>query len=225
MAPRAYQALEEAEIITGYKTYLELVEPLTAGKAVVSSGMTREVERCTQAVRWAAEGKRVAMVCGGDPGVYSMAGLVYEMAAGCGIEIEVVPGITAATAAAAVLGAPLMHDFAVISLSDLLTPWETIAGRLRAAAQADFVIVLYNPKSKGREKQIIQAREIIAGHRSPKTPVGIVRCALRGNAETTITVLEDVLNHHIDMFTTVIIGNSQTRIIDGKMVTPRGYGE
>lgn len=223
LVPRAREALNQAEIVTGFHTYLKLVEPLLTGKAVIPSGMTREVERCRQAVEWAAAGKRVAMVCGGDPGVYSMAGLLYETAAGRGIEIEVIPGVTAATAAASLLGAPLMHDFAVISLSDLLTPWEVIANRLRAAGQGDFVVVLYNPKSRGRTRQIELAQEILLSYREPDTPVGIVRCALRGDSEVTVTTLEKMLESPVDMFSTVIIGNSRTTVLDGKMVTPRGY--
>ena len=192
--------------------------------------MRQEVERCSQAVGLAAEGERVAVICSGDPGIYAMAGLVFEISRGQGsgsagqdIQIEVIPGIPAFSASAARLGAPLMHDFASISLSDLLTPWEVIEKRLEAAASADFVIVIYNPKSKGRQEQIKKARDIILKSRSGETPVGIVRSAMRDNESVTITDLENMPDNEIDMQSMVIIGNSQTFVWQDWMVTPRGY--
>ncbi len=222
LTPRAQAALDEAQVIIGYKTYLGFIKDLLGDKQVIGSGMRKEIDRARQAVQLARQGQVVAVVSSGDPGVYGMAGIILELAADS-VPVEVVPGVTAATSAAAVLGAPLMHDFAVISLSDLLTPWETIARRLQAAAQADFIIVLYNPKSKGRETQIARARDIILAHRHPQTPVGIVRNAKRGGEQKVLAILGNMLNEDIDMFSTVVIGNSQTRIEHGYMVTPRGY--
>ena len=189
--------------------------------------MTREVERCNHAIDSVLKGKSVALVSSGDPGVYGMAGLVLEImerrkVIDC-IEFEVIPGITSATAAAACLGAPLMHDFVVISLSDLLTPWEIIKKRVEFAAGADFVIVLYNPASKKRTDQIVEVRKIILEHRSQQTPVGIVRNVSREGEEKVITDLDHMLENRIDMFTTIVIGNSQTTVIGKYMVTPRGY--
>lgn len=220
----ARRVLEQAEVIVGYRTYLDLIPELLDGKTVVGSAMTQEVERCEAALAQARSGRRVAVVSSGDPGVYGMAGLILQLAEADGdVPVEIVPGVTAATAAAAVLGAPLMHDFAVLSLSDLLTPWEVIEKRLWAAAQGDFVVVLYNPKSRKRTTQIERAREIMLHHRPPRTPVGIVRNARREGEQAVTTTLEDMLRHPIDMLTTVIIGNSQTFIKGGRMVTPRGY--
>src|SRR6266571_871458 len=197
MTFEAREAIESADVVVGYATYLELIEPLLIGKEVVSSGMMREVERCREALAIAAAGKTVALVSSGDAGVYGMAGLVLELATHVGAhgmrpsflakpEIVIVPGVSAVQAAAAVLGAPLMHDFAVISLSDLLTPWQTIRQRLAAAAAADFVVALYNPRSKGRVTQIEEAREILMDSRPPQTPVGIVRNACRAGEEKVV---------------------------------------
>ncbi len=186
------------------------------------------MERCSKAVELAASGKKIAVVCSGDPGIYAMAGLVFEIVraqtADSTPEIEVIPGIPALNASASRLGAPLMHDFASISLSDLLTPWEVIEKRLGAAAEADFVIVIYNPKSKGRPEHIKKARDIILKSRPADTPVGIVRAAMRDEEEITVTDLGNMLDYTIDMQSTVIIGNSQTFVWRDKMVTPRGYG-
>lgn len=227
MSPRARQALEEAEVVVGYRTYLKLVEEMIGEKEVISTGMTREIERCFLAARRAASGQKVALVSGGDPGIYGMAGLVLEIIEREGLfpqlEVEVVPGITSASAAAALLGAPLMHDFAVISLSDLLTPWLLIEKRLELAAAGDFVVVLYNPASHRRTEQIRRAREILLKYKSTRTPVGIVRNAYREGQEVIITDLENLLNHSIDMLCTVIVGNSQTRLANGFLITPRGY--
>ncbi|GFN23776.1 precorrin-3B C(17)-methyltransferase [Thermanaeromonas sp. C210] len=227
MTYRARQALEQAEVIVGYRTYVDLITSMTEGKEVVVTGMTGEVERCREAVERAAAGARVAVVSSGDPGVYGMAGLLLEILAthprGQGIKVDVVPGVTAATAAAAALGAPLMHDFAVISLSDRLTHWEVIAARLEHAAAADFVLVLYNPRSHGRPDHLRRARDIILRFRHPATPVGVVRNAGREGEEAWIRDLATFLDLPVDMVSTVIIGNSQTRVLDGRLVTPRGY--
>lgn len=226
MTYEAREALESATAIVGYKTYLDLITPLLAGKEVVSSGMLKEVERCNQALAIACSGKVVALVSSGDAGVYGMAGLALELAENLPLppEIIIIPGVSAVQAAAAVLGAPLMHDFAVISLSDLLTPWATIQRRLQAAAAADFVIALYNPKSKGRTAQIEAARNIVMALRTAATPVGIVRNACRDGETMVVTTLEQMLQYEIDMFSIVIIGNAATYVDQkGRMVTPRGY--
>ncbi len=222
LTPQALEAINYADVVIGYKTYLELVEDLLEGKDVISTGMRKETDRAKAALSLAKEGKVVALVSSGDPGVYGMAGITLELA-GEDVEVEIIPGVTAATAVAAALGAPLMHDFAVISLSDLLTPWVKIMTRLEAAGLGDYVVVLYNPRSKGRQTQIEAAREILLWHKSPDTPVGIVRRAKRGKEEVVLTTLGDMLKEEIDMLTTVVIGNSQTRVENGRMLTPRGY--
>jgi adenosylcobyric acid synthase len=233
MTFEARQAIERAEVVVGYKTYLDFIEQLLDGKEVVSSGMMREVERCSQALAIAASGKDVALVSSGDAGIYGMAGLALELAEEAqkdpaspvdGVEVVVVPGVSAVQAAASVLGAPLMHDFAVISLSDLMTPLSTIRRRLHAAAAADFVVALYNPRSKGRVTQIEEAAAIMIAARGADVPVGIVRNACRDGEEKIVTTLGQMLSHSIDMFSIVIIGNSSTRISgDGRILTPRGY--
>lgn len=225
MTPAAGEALAAAEVIVGYQTYLDLIPEFLAGKEVIASQMMKEVDRCRKALDLAAEGKTVALVSGGDPGIYAMAGLVFEMAKeqGYSMPIEVIAGIAALNACAARLGAPLMHDFAAISLSDLLTPWEKIERRLEAAASADFVVAIYNPKSKKRAEHIVKAREIFLAHRAPETPVGIVTAATRENERIVLTTLEKMLENEIDMQTTIIIGNSTTFAWQGFMVTPRGY--
>ncbi|MFA7383898.1 MAG: precorrin-3B C(17)-methyltransferase [Desulfurivibrionaceae bacterium] len=225
MTPAAGEALAAAEVIVGYQTYLDLIPEFLAGKEVIASQMMKEVDRCRKALELAGEGRIVALVSGGDPGIYAMAGLVFEMAReqGGAVEIEVIAGIAALNACAARLGAPLMHDFAAISLSDLLTPWEKIEKRLEAAAAADFVVVIYNPKSKKRAEHIVKAREILLAHRAPETPVGIVTAATRENERIVLTTLEKMLASEIDMQTTIIVGNSMTFAWQGFMVTPRGY--
>ena len=225
MTPAAGEALGAAEVIVGYQTYLDLIPEFLVGKEVIASQMMKEVDRCRKALDLAAEGKKVALVSGGDPGIYAMAGLVFEMAReqSVTVEIEVIAGIAALNACAARLGAPLMHDFAAISLSDLLTPWEKIEQRLEAAASADFVVVIYNPKSKKRAEHIVKAREILLAHRAPETPVGIVTAATRENERIVLTTLGKMLESEIDMQTTIIVGNSMTFAWQGVMVTPRGY--
>ncbi|MDH4331740.1 MAG: precorrin-3B C(17)-methyltransferase [Desulfobulbaceae bacterium] len=225
MTPAAGEALGAAEVIVGYQTYLDLIPEFLVGKEVIASQMMKEVDRCRKALDLAAEGKKVALVSGGDPGIYAMAGLVFEMAReqGSSVDIEVIAGIAAINACAARLGAPLMHDFAAVSLSDLLTPWEKIEKRLEAAASADFVLAIYNPKSKKRAEHIVRAREILLAHRAPETPVGIVTAATRENERIVLTTLGKMLESEIDMQTTIIVGNSMTFAWQGFMVTPRGY--
>lgn len=226
MTLEAKQEIENAEVIIGYKTYVKLIHPIIKSDVeVISGNMGQEVDRARTAIQKAQENKRVAVVSSGDAGVYGMAGVVLEVAAHekVDVPIEVVPGVTAATAAAATLGAPLVGDFAAISLSDILTPWSLIEKRLRAAAESDFVVVLYNPQSKGRRKPLAKAHKILLEYRDPKTPVGIVKKAKREEEKATVTSLRDMLEFEIDMATTLIIGNSATYTIDGKMVTPRGY--
>ena len=221
---RAYDAIREADLVVGYTAYIDLIRENFPDKEMCSTGMRKEVDRCRLAVEKALEGKNVAMVCSGDSGVYGMAGLIYEVAQEYDpIEIEVVPGITAACGGAAVLGAPLTHDFAVISLSDLLTPWEKIEKRLSAAAQADFVICLYNPSSKSRPDYLRRACDILLREKAPDTVCGTVRNSGREGEEGQLLTLAQLRDTQVDMFTTVFIGNSQTKVLSGKMVTPRGY--
>lgn len=222
---RARAALEACDLIVGYTAYIDLVRADFPQKETLSTGMRREVDRCRAAVEAARTGKDVAVVCSGDSGVYGMAGLIYEVAQEYDpIEIEVVPGITAACGGAAVLGAPLTHDFAVISLSDLLTPWEKIEKRLEAAAAADFVICLYNPRSHSRADYLQRACDILLRQKSPDTVCGFVQNIGReGERAVTLSLQELRDNTEVDMFTTVFIGNEETTLIGGKMVTPRGY--
>ncbi len=225
ISPRALNAIKASECIVGYKVYLNLIRDLIGQKQTIQSGMRKEEERCTAAFEEAYQGKVVSIVSSGDPGVYGMAGLILEIASKSPVKIpiEIIPGITAASAAASLLGAPLAHDHAVISLSDLLTPWEVIEKRLKLAAEGDFAIVLYNPKSTQRTWQIEKARETFLNHKPPDTPVGIVRNARREEESITITTLGQMLEHHIDMTTIVIIGNSETFVFNSLMVTRRGY--
>ena len=223
MTEAARAALEQAEVLCGYTVYLDLVKEQFPEKETYTTPMTRELERCQWAVNRAAQGKIVAMLCSGDAGVYGMAGPVLELAEGKNVEIEVVPGVTAAISGAAVLGAPLMHDFCVISLSDLLTPWETIARRLRCAAAGDFSIVLYNPRSKKRPEQLRRACQILLEEKSPDTVCGWVRNIGRAGQTHGVVTLGELGRMELDMFTTVFIGASSTKVIDGRMVTPRGY--
>lgn len=226
---RAIDALQQSEYIIGYKTYVELIAHLVTAKSIVSTGMTEEVSRAQEAVRQAELGNIVSVISSGDAGVYGMAGLVYEVLIEMGwkqetgIEVEVVPGISAINSCASLLGAPVMHDSCTISLSDHLTPWTVIEKRIEAAAMADFVIALYNPKSGRRTRQIVEAQRILLQYRSPSTPVGLVKSAYRDKQQIVMTTLAEMLNHEIGMLTTVIIGNSSTFYYDNKMITPRGY--
>lgn len=224
MTPRALTAMEQSDMIAGYTTYIDLVRPLIGDKEILQTPMKQEMDRCIRARDAALSGKTVSMICSGDAGVYGMAGLMHEVSAEYPeLEIEVIPGITAACGGAAVLGAPLIHDFAVISLSDLLTPWEKIEKRLDLAAQADFCICLYNPSSRKRADYLQKACDIMLNSKSPETPCGIVRNIGRDGEQGEIYTLAQLRDVQVDMFTTVFIGNSQTRVIHGKLVTPRGY--
>ncbi|MDM5358552.1 precorrin-3B C17-methyltransferase [Peribacillus sp. B2I2] len=226
---RAVEALQESDYIIGYKTYVELIQGLLTDQTIISTGMTEEVSRAQEAVKQAELGKKVAVISSGDAGVYGMAGLVYEVLIEkgwkeeTGVGIEVIPGISAINSCASLLGAPVMHDSCTISLSDHLTPWDLIAKRVEAAAMADFVIALYNPRSGRRTRQIVETQKILLRYRSPDTPVGLVKSAYRDRQDIVITNLKDMLNHDIGMLTTVIIGNSSTFLYDDKIITPRGY--
>lgn len=224
MTMRAANALQSCDVIVGYTVYVDLVKEHFAGKEFLTTPMRKEVERCVLAFEEAKKGKTVAMICSGDAGVYGMSGLMLEIGEDYpGIEVEVIPGVTAATGGAAVLGAPLIHDFALISLSDLLTPWDKIEKRLVLASEADFVICLYNPSSKKRHDYLQKACDLMMKHKSPQTVCGIVMNIGRDGEEMQVMTLEKLRDMQVDMFTTVFIGNSQTKEIGGKMVTPRGY--
>ncbi len=225
MTIEAASVIENADLIVGYTTYVNLLKEEFPEKEYLTTPMRKEVERCRIAVEKAMEGNTVAMVSSGDSGIYGMAGVVMEVAEEMNADVEVIPvaGVTAASAAAAVLGAPLMHDFSIISLSDLMTPLEKIYKRVSCAAEGDFVICLYNPKSNKRVEYLENAAERIMKFRSEDTPVGIVRNAGRDNMESWLTTLGELKNEPVDMFCVVLIGNSQTYVKNGKMITPRGY--
>jgi precorrin-3B C17-methyltransferase len=222
---RAREAIESSDLIVGYTAYIALIRDAFPHKEMVSTGMKKEVDRCRLAVEAAVSGKTTAVVCSGDSGIYGMAGLIYEVAQDYPpIDIEVVPGITAACGGAAVLGAPLTHDFAVISLSDLLTPWEKIERRLRAAAESDFVICLYNPRSRSRADVLRRACDILLAAKGGDTPCGYVKNIGREGQTSVVLSLSQLRDcEDVDMFTTVFIGNEQTKLLNGKLVTPRGY--
>ena len=224
MTGAATAALEKSDVIVGYTVYIELIKDHFPGKSFLTTPMRKEVDRCVMAFDEAIKGQTVSMICSGDAGVYGMAGLMYEVGANYPeVELEIVPGVTAATGGAAVLGAPLIHDFCLISLSDLLTPWEKIEKRLLLAAQADFVICLYNPSSHKRHDYLKKACELVLQHKSPDTWCGTVKNIGREGETSQIMTLGELKDSQVDMFKTVFIGNSQTRNINGKMVTPRGY--
>ena len=243
LTKRAIEVLTAVDVIAGYSTYIELIRPLIDGKTIISTGMTQEVKRVEAAIEQAQNAKSCAIVSSGDPGIYAMAGLVFETCklkniaiaspfsdidrreAGAVLVVEVVPGIPALSAGASLLGAPLTHDFAVISLSDLLTPWEIIEQRLEAAARADFVVVLYNPKSKKRTWQLERAQKIMLRYRDSQTPVGIVVSAMRDNQQVRIVALKDLHREYVDMQTTVFIGSSASSHYLDFMITPRGYAK
>ena len=224
MTFRAYEAMEKSDVIVGYKTYTDLVKEYYPDKEIVSSSMMKEVDRCTDVLKMAKAGKNVALISSGDAGVYGMAGIMLEIADDK-IEVEVIPGVTATNAAAAITGAPVMHDYVTISLSNLLTDWELIKKRLELAAQGDFVVSIYNPKSRGRVTQIEEAQKIMLKYKPKMTPVAIVRNARRENEEYVVTTLEEMTKNEIDMLTIVIIGNSNTYVKNGKIITPRGYSK
>lgn len=227
MTPQAREAILAADRVVGYLTYLDLIADLIEGKETVGTAMMQEVDRCQQAVDLAVAGHRVVVVSSGDSGIYGMAGLVLELAnkvdAAKRPSVEIIPGLSAVNVAASVLGAPLMHDFAVISLSDLMTPWDLIKKRASLCAEGDMVIALYNPRSKKRVTHLDEVRELVLQHRDPKTPVGIVQKAGRAGQHMVISDLENFTKEEVDMQTLVIIGNSQTYVENGRMITPRGY--
>ncbi|MCG5532088.1 precorrin-3B C(17)-methyltransferase [Halorhodospira sp. 9621] len=230
MTARAREAIAEAEVVIGYQTYLKLIPELLEGKTVIGKAMTEELDRVEAAWQAARAGQVVALVSSGDPGVYGMAGPTYEFLlqqgwqGGAGeVQVEVVPGTSALSSCAALVGAPLTHDFCTISLSDLLTPWPVIARRLEAAGRGDFVTVLYNPASKRRQAHIARAQEILLRYRDPKTPVAVVRSAYRERQQVQHLPLEQLHQAEPSMLSTVIIGNRSTRFEHGRMVTPRGY--
>ncbi|MCA6221877.1 precorrin-3B C(17)-methyltransferase [Photorhabdus antumapuensis] len=225
MTQDAIAAIREAEIIVGYKTYTHLVKHLTMDKEVIKTGMCKEIERCQKAIDLALSGRKVALISSGDAGIYGMAGLVLELVCQqqCDLEVKLVAGITASIAAASLLGAPLMHDFCHISLSDLLTPWPMIEKRIIAAAQADFVICFYNPRSRGREGHLAKAFELMRPWKAAQTPVGVVKAAGRKKQDKWITTFGEMDFSPVDMTSLVIVGNQTTYCRDGLMITPRGY--
>ena len=224
MTEEAICAIEKSDVICGYTVYADLITSMFPEKETFTTPMKKEIDRCKWALETAQSGKTVAMVCSGDSGVYGMAGLLLQLLHSYkDVEVEVVPGITAAISGAAVLGAPVGHDFCVISLSDLLTPWDLIVKRLELAAEGDFITCLYNPRSKKRIEHLTTACNIMLKHRSEDTVCGWVKNIGREGEEYRICTLKELDNEPIDMFTTVFIGSSQTKLVDGKMVTPRGY--
>ncbi|MEJ5299970.1 MAG: precorrin-3B C(17)-methyltransferase [Thermodesulforhabdaceae bacterium] len=238
MIPEAMDALKSADIIVGYKTYISLIRHLFPSKTFISKGMRQEVERCRIAIEKALEGKDVALVSSGDAGIYGMAGLVLELCKESGIlaaresinkencksiEVRIIPGVSALNAASSILGAPIMHDFASISLSDHLTPWELIEKRINLASEGDFIIVLYNPRSATRPHLLEKAISVIKTHRSPETPVGIIWRAMREGQKSLVCSLDTIPIEDVDMHSVIIVGNSQTYVWNGWMITPRGY--
>lgn len=225
LTAQAQSALEEAEVLCGYPVYLDLVRPYYPEKEYYATGMTKELDRCRWALETAHSGRTVALVCSGDAGVYGMASPLLELAEGCpDVTVEVVPGLTAALSGGAVLGAPLAHDFCVLSLSDRLTPWEVIEKRLAAAAMGDFCMAVYNPSSKGRPDYLARAvRTLLQNGKAPDTVCGLVRNIGREGQSAQVLTLAQLEQTPVNMFTTVYIGNRNTRVLQGRMVTPRGY--
>lgn len=227
----AKRAIDQSDTIVGYETYVNLVADLIDGKDVYRYAMTQEVERARQCIDLAKSGKTVSLVSSGDPGIYGMAGLIYETLAEQGWEptgnpqVEIIPGVSALNSCASIIGSPLMTDFAVISMSDLLVPWEVIVQRAEAAARGDFVIVIYNPASKKRIHQLQDTRQILLKYRKPTTPVAIIRGAYRESQSVVLTDLDNMENHadKLGMISTVIIGNSSTYTYKDLMINPRGY--
>jgi precorrin-3B C17-methyltransferase len=227
--PAALEAIAQAQVVVGYTTYIKLVRHLLVGKEIVRTGMTEEISRARAAIERARDGATVALISSGDPGVYGMAGLVFQVLKDMGWkrgeppELRIIPGITALSSCASLVGAPLVHDFCAISLSDLLTPWPVIARRIEAAAEADFVIGLYNPASGRRTRQIVEAQSIIRRYRSGVTPVALVKSAYRKLEHAVLSDLDHFLDYEIGMLTTVLVGSSNSYVFEGYMVTPRGY--
>ncbi len=226
MTIKAARALEASDVIVGYTVYIELLRRHFPEKEFLTTPMRKEVDRCQMAFEEAIKGRQVAMVCSGDSGIYGMASLMYEVGQDYPqVELDVIPGVTAALGGSAVLGAPLSHDCCILSLSDLLTPWELIEKRLRAAGWADLVIAIYNPSSKKRFDYLEKACNILLQYKSPETVCGIVRNIAREGQNFGIMTLKELRDTKVDMFTTVFVGNKDTKVLDGHMVTPRGYGK
>lgn len=225
MTQDAIAAIEKSDVIVGYKTYTNLIKDMVGEKELIKTGMFKEIERCEAAIEAAKTGKNVAMICSGDAGVYGMAGPIFELIArdNLDIEVEVVPGVTSSVACAAILGSPLMHDFCHISLSDLLTPWDLIEKRARLAAEADFVICFYNPRSKGRPEHLKKIFELMAPFKDPDTPVGIVKAAGRSKEDVWITTFSEIDYEVVGMTSMVIVGNKSTFRFKDYIITPRGY--
>lgn len=223
LTPLAIDAINKSTAIIGYKRYITLINDLIKDQKLYSFGMMEEIDRCKKALELARKGENVTIISSGDPGIYGMAGLILEFNQNHNIEVDIIPGISAVNAAASLLGAPVSNDFAVVSLSDLLTPWKTIERKIQCAAEGDFVIAIYNPKSKKRKDQIIKAKEIIKKFRPGNTPVGIVTNGYRDKQSVVISNLENFINEEINMLSTVIIGNSQTKHQGNKLITSRGY--
>lgn len=223
MTFKAYDKMKESDILIGHKTYISLVEDMFSDKILIKSFMKKEVERCEEALRLAESGKIVSLISSGDAGIYGMAGIMLEVSKNSSVEVEIIPGVTASVAGASLVGAPIMHDSVTISLSNLLTDWELIKKRIELASMGDFVISLYNPRSKGRPTLINEAQEIMLKHKKKDTVVAIIKNIGREEESFLLTTLENMLDFEIDMFTTIIIGNSKTFVANGKMITPRGY--
>lgn len=223
MTFKAYDKMKESDILIGHKTYISLVEDMFSDKILIKSFMKKEVERCEEALRLAESGKIVSLISSGDAGIYGMAGIMLEVSKNSSVEVEIIPGVTASVAGASLVGAPIMHDSVTISLSNLLTDWELIKKRIELASMGDFVISLYNPRSKGRPTLINEAQEIMLRHKKKDTVVAIIKNIGREEESFLLTTLENMLDFEIDMFTTIIIGNSKTFVVNGKMITPRGY--
>ncbi|CCQ94759.1 Cobalt-precorrin-3B C(17)-methyltransferase [[Clostridium] ultunense Esp] len=221
MTLKAVETIKKSDIIVGYTPYIDYLGDLVKGKEIYSTGMKGEIERCKLAIKKVKEGKNTAIISTGDAGLYGMAGPILELKED--IEVEIIPGVTAAFSAASELGSPIMHDFASISLSDLLTPWEVIEKRIEKAAEGDFVIAIYNPRSKGRKDHLEKAVEIMLKYKEGDTPVGIVKNSGRGNTEIILTTLVNISYEKVDMLSILIIGNSNTYVKDDQMITPRGY--
>lgn len=221
MTFKAVEVIKKSDVIVGYKPYIEYLGDLVEGKELFSTGMKGEIERCKEAIEQVRKGKTTSIISTGDAGLYGMAGPILELAEG--IDVEIIPGVTAAFSAASELGSPIMHDYAAISLSDLMTPWEIILKRVDNAAEADFVLAIYNPRSKGRPEHLEEAINLVRKHRKSTTPVGIVKNSGRPGTEITITTLEEMDFEIVDMLTVLIIGNSNTYVEGDKIITPRGY--
>lgn len=221
MTLKAIETIKKSDIIVGYTPYIDYLGNLVKGKEIYSTGMKGEIERCKLAIKKVKEGKNTAIISTGDAGLYGMAGPILELKED--IEVEIIPGVTAAFSAASELGSPIMHDFASISLSDLLTPWEVIEKRIEKASEGDFVIAIYNPRSKGRKDHLEKAVEIMLKYKEGDTPVGVVKNSGRGNTEIILTTLVNISYEKVDMLSILIIGNSNTYVKDDQMITPRGY--